>query len=362
MAIYQRIFIVGLLFLLVSCSPTKHSQALQAYQQAKQELNLTHSITALKKLVQLKPSQYQAELTLAEKAQDKLIAAQVHLAQGDYYLAYLLSHDSHQHFPSTENKKVLIQAAKKLVPIIKIMQFISESFTSRPTDLPEIYQECLNRPVDDWDLIKVNSVINQLTQSKAKLTKALSRINSSDLESILPTGFALQRGIKAQLTLIERERDYLPKLAKHLSAKLLIDLNKSLTDNTIELLSMFDSETAKSNSQATFIGARTNYSSYKNLVVNLSLATNLASGDRHASWYQAWQTMESEVLDPQGLFLNYPLQAERRSKNINRHINVNVTEPLQAKVENIDINDFYLRYPAINALTKKLVIDKAILL
>ena len=112
MAIYQRTFIVGLLFLLVSCSPTKHSEALQAYQQAKQELNLIHSITALKKLVQLKPSEYQAELTLAEKAQGKLIAAQVHLAQGDYYLAYLLSHDSHQYFPSTENKKVLIQRNK----------------------------------------------------------------------------------------------------------------------------------------------------------------------------------------------------------------------------------------------------------
>lgn len=348
--------------LLISCSSAEYNEALLTYEQAQKSHKLSELVSALKKLAELKPQQYQEQLTIAEQAQIKLTQAHEYLAQEDDYLAYLSSHDSYRSLPSIESKDVLVKSGKKLITLLKIKRLIDDSHRDHSLMRTALYEKYHNLPINDWDLIEVNKSVNQLSKNISQLKSALNGMKNSAIISSLAEMPLLQSGVEEQLRVTIQARDYLPKLAKHRSASVLNELNKTITEESIELLFHFRSDMAKRSIQPSLIKARETYSPFQNLVTNLSLATNIYSGDKHADWFNDWREIEIDVLEPEGEFSNYPLQNKKREKKLNQFTGVNITKSFDTGDGFTDIDNLNPKYPMIDVLIKKLAMDKSILL
>lgn len=359
---YKIICILLLFFSLTSCSTAEYKEAILSYEEAQKTHILPHLVLALRKLAQIKPQKYDKKLAVAEKAQSQLRQAQMYYTQNDIYSAYLLSHDSYRNLPSIENKELLIESGKKLFTLLRVEMSIEDSYQNRPLLLTEFFNNYRDLDVEKWNLVDVNSLIEQLTKSIIELNSALDILKSTDSYLLLPEISQWENGIEEQLRIVTQARDYLPNIARYRSANILLELNNALSVESIELLSLVRSNMAKEAVQPSFIKAQQTYHPYFRLMENISLATNLSKRDIHVSWYEEWRNIEKGVLHPQGIFSNYPVQADNRSKQLKRIIEKNTPSPIFIGDGFTKKFDFSRHYPTINALIEKLKRDKSLLL
>ena len=355
---YQAtIFIVSFL-LLVSCTSPEYKNALALYQQAKSTQNIQQLTQALTTLASLAPEKYQTELIKVKQAQNSLKQALAHQAQHDDYAAYLASHASYRSVPNTAAKQVLVKTGKSLFPLLQAQSNLDNSFNYRPQQLTQMLEKYSQLPINDWDLIAVNSRIEQLSKSIHALNKALKslKLNTSSVATA-----QWQSAIAQQLAMVTQARNYFANLARYQGAKKLQILNNSLRAESIKLLSLVRPKLAKESIQPAFINAQNNYAQLQGLIENLSLAANLSKKDIHIAWYQHWHNIEKSILMPEGDFSLYPAKSLAMHKQLNAFTNMD-----KIAIPQLDLGFYHKdiiakNFTKISALTKKLAVDKALL-
>ena len=361
MARCNNIFLVCLL-LLTSCSSAEHKEAIRLYELAKENRNIYQLTSALNTLAKLKPEQYQAEFTKVEKAQNLLEQAKIYQTQGDYYSAYLSSHDSYRSIPSLDGKKAVIDSGRALLPLLKAQLSIDESFIYRPKLLSEFFIKHSELPVVDWDLIQINSTVEQLSKALVELDKALVFIKSASDNAQFSEIFSWQSAIEKQLIIVTEARNYFSNLARYHSAKILIKLNENLSKESRKLLSLVSQKLAQESMEIHFLKAQNKYAPFKNLMANLSLAEKLSAKDIHADWYANWKIIETSILEPEGDFKNYPKHSQYRNKELTtftERINITIPALKEAYYNKAAIAQ---THPSIMKIIIKLRVDKSLIL
>lgn len=355
----KNILLIMTLLLLTSCTSAEHSEALRIYQLAKTTQNLEQLTHALSTLAKLAPEQYQAEFAKAEQAKTFLAQAQSHQAEKNDYATYLASHTSYRSLPSTAAKNILISSGASLFPLLKAKISIDNSFQFRPEHLAQLFQKYSELPISDWNLVEVNTTVEQLSRAIKALNTALDLVqpNTHIAEMEL-----WQSAITEQINMVTHARDYLANLALYHSARKLEILNEELSNESIKLLSLVRQKLAEEAMQPAFLKAINQYAPFQSLIVNISFATNLSVKDKHAGWYQHWHMLELTTLEPIGEFKNYPVNKQHRNKQLATFLAANkISIPVLAH-EFSNKSYFYQRFPAIIALTEKLKIDNALLI
>ncbi|NQY64049.1 MAG: hypothetical protein HRT38_10020 [Alteromonadaceae bacterium] len=349
--------------LLLGCSSAEYNEAINSYQQAKATHQLTPVVKALKKLAKLKPKEFQHQFINAQSAQVKLNEAQQHLTDKEFYLAYLASHDSYRQLYSNESKAILIKSGKKLFPVLKVQTNIEKSLQQTQKQLSQTLTNYQKSPIDDWNLIELNNLLEQLSKTALTLNNSLSRLKKDNLELILPETIDWQLSIEARLESINQTLNYLVSLARFRSAIILLTLNQTLAEKSKGLLAITNNpESAKQNMQSDLIKAQRQYKPYKILIENVALATYISKKDIHASWYQEWNELESYIMRPQGDFDYYPEFAEERTVQLKRLIQENKFLPLNLTTDFSKKDEFQHKHQVIFNLIKKLNEDKNLLI
>lgn len=355
----QNILLIMVLLLLISCTSAEYSEALRLYQTAKSTQNIEQLTQALNILAKLAPEQYQTELLKAEQAKALMVKAKRHQAEQNDYAAYLASHKSYRSLPNAAAKKILISSGTRLFPLLKAKVSIDNSFQYRPEKLALLFKKHSELPISQWNLIEVNTTIEQLSRAIKALNTAfdLGTQNNSSMEIEL-----WQRTIAEQIDMVTRARDYLVNLALYRSASKLKMLNNGLSDESINLLSLVREKLAKESMQPAFLSARNEYAPFQSLIVNISLAANLSVKDKHIEWYPQWHKLELAILEPEGKFKNYPTRKSFRDQQLAEFLAENkiVTPVLTQAFTNKSV--FYQLFPKIIALTEILQIDNALLI
>ena len=342
----------------MSCTSPEYKAALKSYQLAKSTKNIEQLAQALTTLARKSPEQYQAELKKVKQAQALVKQAINFQAQHDDYAAYLASHESYRSIANTAAKQILISTGKKLFPILQAKLNIDKSFNYRPQQLRKMFKRYQQLPINEWDLIAVNSTVEQLSKSIHALNKALKsiKLNTSSVDTT-----HWQSTILHQITLVTNARDYFSNLAKYQGAKALKTLNDKLRDESITLLSLVRPKLAKESMQPLFLKAQNNYAEFEALIENLSLAENLSKKDIHIAWYQHWHNIEKAILMPEGDLSLYPAKSLEVNKQLATFLDKDkIAVPKFNEVfysQSIMIKDSGFLLP----LTEKLNIDKALL-
>jgi hypothetical protein len=355
----KNIILTTILLLLTSCSTPEYKEALRAYELAKSTQDVQKLTIALSTLATLAPDEYQAEFIKAEKATTLLEQAKAYQSQQNNYAAYLSSHASYRSIPNEAAKRILISSGDKLFPLLKAKASIEHSFQTRPKQLAQLFKQYSKLPVGDWDLIKVNASVAQLSKAVIALQKALDLI---PMESNIPEIALWQKTIEHQITIVIKARDYFSNLALNHSANSLKILNNNLSAESSKLLSLLRSNFAKESMKPSFIKAKNKYVTFQNLIENLSLAANLSTRDIHVDWYSDWKKIELATLSPKGDFENYPLKKEERNRQLDTYLELNKIDIPRLDAEFSHKEDFYKKFPEIISLTEKLNMDKALLI
>ena len=350
------------LLLITSCTSAEHKEALRIYELAKSSKDIQQLTIALNTLAQLAPEKYQAELAKAQKAKKLLEQAQQHQTQGDDYSAYLSSHESYRSIPSFDSKQILLSSGKVLLPLLKAQLSIDKSFQYRPKQLKQLLKQYSEHPAEHWDLIKVNTAVEQLSKAVIELNKALTHIENEEPNTNISEVSVWQSSIENQLYLTVQARNYFSNLARYHGAKKLIKLNDLLTTESIKLLSLVRPKLAHESMQTSFLKAQNKYANFQNLIANISLAENLNAKDIHAIWYKNWQSIELATLEPQGKFTNYPMRSGDRKKQLTIFLSEEkIRMPVldQALYNKAEMNQ---KLPKLTKLIGNLREDKALLL
>lgn len=357
----KEILIVISLLLLVSCSSPEHKEALRLYEQAKANKNIHQLAIALNTLAKIAPKKYQEEFVKVDTAKGLLEQAQQYQVQGNYYQAYLTSHESYRSIPSTENKKILQSSGKVMLPILNAQLSVNKSFQYSPKMLSPLFEKHSKLPIEQWNLIEINSAIKQLSITVNELTSALTFLQNKKLKTDIPELVLWENSIAEQYKTVLNARDYFSNIARYHGAKKLTQLNKLLTTESSKLLSLVRPKFAQESMQSSFLKAQGEYATLQNVIANLSLAESLSNKDIHASWYKKWQKLESNVLEPKKQFIHYPVNSTKRETQLSRFINNNLSTPaLSDTVDNSAMMVTDQRQ--ISQLLKSLVEDKALLL
>ena len=150
-------FLVPLLFL-SGCNKIELYYAEKAYSEAIHTQEFKPVLTVLKKLAVLQPQNYKSKLEAAEVAIIQFEDAHKYLEKGDYYLAYIASHDSYRTIPTKLGKKILLKRGEKLSYVTDAQLDIAKSFDSLPKAILTITEKYQQQPVLEWDLIEVNTI------------------------------------------------------------------------------------------------------------------------------------------------------------------------------------------------------------
>ncbi len=349
-----------ILFIL-SCTSPEYSKALDNYEKAKITHNLPLQIQALKTLAKLKPDVYRSELTKKLMFAESLIQAKKHQTNKNYYQAYIKSHDVYRQSLDPESKTLLIASGKKLTAIIKAQSNIELFFNNHPKHLSETLTKIAMSPVISWNLIEVNQIVGQLSQNKLVLQSALSSLNNDKNILSIPEVKLWIIGIKALLDKVTFEQNIIINRARHQSASALLDIHKSLIKESVKLLSYVNSKRASETLTPTFTKATENYAPYQIVIENISLALLLNRADIHARWYDDWERLENNILRPKEPFSDYPKDSDSVDLQLNKLINENLSSMTPRNSDIGTITDFYIEYPKINALIKRLKRDKVLI-
>jgi len=348
--------------LLIGCSSPEYNAALDAYKQAKAEHQLEPIVIALKTLSKLDPEKYQSKLDIAKVAQFNLKEAKRYLLNNEFHLAYLASHASYRTLFSLESQSILIKSGKLFLPIFLVDRNIEHLFEDNFSSLSQEVENYREHPIQNWNLVALNQLLQQLSKSDKVLKQSLAIINNKQLNSQFQPIAAWQSNIEARHKVVKNTLDYLVNLALYRSSKNLLILNESLAEDSRKLLSIYvNVKAAKYNLQSYFIKAREQHSPYKVLIENISLATQLSRRDVNANWYKEWNELESFILEPKGLFEYYPQLSAGRTKQLNQLIQENKPNPPDLTVT-LPINDFKLNNSPIYNLIEKLKMDYLLLI
>ena len=359
LAACKNIIIIVLLLLLASCSSAEYKEALRAYESAKSSQNIQQLTAALSTLARLAPDEYQVEFVKTKKAKILLEQAQNYQAQNNNYAAYLASHQSYRSIPNQAAKDILVSTGDTLSPLLQAKNSIDHSFEYRPKQLTKLFEKYRVLPVDEWDLIEVNSSVTKLSKAIKELQKAHELVipNISELEVAL-----LQTVIAEQIIIVSKARDYFSNLALYHSAEVLKALNIELSNESSTLLSLVRTKFAKKSMEPSFLKANSHFLPFQELIENMSLAANLSKKDIHADWYENWINIVNATLEPSDNFENYPIKKSYRNKQLDVYLNKNrISIPILSEAYS-DKSALYKNLPTIVSLTEKLQLDKALLI
>jgi len=141
------------------CSSEEYKQAEFEYLQAKSDHNIIPLVESLTVLARLDPEEYSPSLLIAKQAKNKLLAAQKHTEQKDYYAAYLSSHDSLQQLFNTGSKKILLKTGGELLPLSNAKENIEKSY-HHPRLSHSPLSDYKAMSMHDWDLIEQTPSLN----------------------------------------------------------------------------------------------------------------------------------------------------------------------------------------------------------
>jgi len=349
------------LLCLLSCSPAEYNTALNNYNNAIKQHNLSSTLDSLKILAKFKPDEYKNELIRTIKLNETLTEAKKHMASKNYYQAYLNSHDVYRQSLDSESKALLISSGKKLTSIIKTQNNIEIFFKNYPKDLSKVLKKLAMSPVISWNLIEVNQLVSQLSKSRLLLKSALFSLENNSQDLNIPEIKQWTQGIATLLTNITYSQNFIVNRARYQSAIALLDAHKLLTKESTKLLSYVHEKIAIKTLTPTFYKAESNYQPYQVLIENISLALLLNRSDIHSVWYTNWQKLESDILLPKMPFSNYPIDAKNIDQQLNELIIEN-TSSLTTQHNNVNtLTEFSHQYPQVNTLVKKLKRDKALI-
>lgn len=350
-----------LLSLLSGCNKIEQHYAEVEYDKAKKAQEVKPILTALTKLALLNPKVYQSELKAIEAAIMKLEDANTHMAKGDFYQAYLASHDSYRAMPTKQGKVLLLASGEKLHYVMDAQLKIVSSFEYLPSKISIILEKYQQKPILEWDIIEVNAVIGQLGKAARAIRNSLTVIQRTD-ESLLFTEIESWKvGILAQLAMIEGIQKHLINIALYNSGVILEELNSQLTQESIKLISLVRSELASETMKASFLKARRLYEPYAYLTINLSLASSSVQRNSHAKWYRHWHSIEEGVLEEESVFSNYPILSAQRINKLKEFTKEeNLLMPDLNQMDT-DLQHFMKKNQAIYSLIERLNRDRMIL-
>jgi hypothetical protein len=346
---------------LFSCSSPEYSAAIQLYEKSKSTHQLSPLVNALKVMVKFEPLRYQEELTLAERALLQLTRARAYKESGDFYLSYLASHDAYRMSLSNEAKTLLKLSGRKLFPLYKAQVKLTKSLQHIPKTLVVEIRQLSKLPVTKWNLVAVNELFAQLSESILALESALRLIKKDQLQLTVPEVVSWQKEVEVKLSLLKQTQQYIVGLARYPSAKKLLTLNAELSQQSTKLLALIRPSLAKNAMKPDFIQAQKSYAVYQNIVENVALASYSSGFDAHAKWYQQWHDLELSILQQNKLFSDYPEQAQARVNKLQFFIDRDTGKVPNFKANTFNVSRFNQQYVKISDLVAKLSRDKALL-
>ncbi len=315
-----KLFIIILSVINFACTPTKHELALNDYQQAIDEKNLPRVISTLTSLTNLAPEKYQEDLNRFKKADEELNNAKHHLKNSNFYLAYLCAHDSFHNFPSPENKVVLITSGKVMLKILRAESALKEYTKTIPTSLKETVLSYNDIKVSDWDLVKLNQLLEDINTNLFQLDKALAVIRNNNVNTYSQEFTLWEQSIQQQKEYITLLKTHLINEGLSQSSVELQKLNQELITNTRELLSLVRENMAINALQPIFFKAQQVYQAYLITNENISLAAYFGKRNQHSAWYDDWHQLEEGTLVMPSPLSEYLNNIKERSNKFNNYI------------------------------------------
>lgn len=353
--------IIVIAILLFSCSSPEYTEAINTYEQAKKDHNITKMVAALEILARLAPKEFQTTLDDTQSAQQKINIAKRHLNDGNYYLAYIASHESYRNIPSLDSRKILIETGKLLAPLLQAQLEIEKAYEYRPLTLIDEYKRYSSSSIYSWNLVNVNAIVKQLSRSTHALESALRHTTKNSVNSLIPGFDNWKAGIEKQLADAYQIQNFLPNIAKHYSAQALLTIEKKLTTESIHLLSLIRPSMALENAMPLFSKAQNDYEPTQNIVENISLALNLSQKDIHSTWYDDWQEIEYKTLFPPQAFERYPIETKHRKQTLKKYISPKNFVLPEINHQYSQISKFSQAHPKMTELLTKLKRDKSLL-
>ena len=346
-------------WVLIGCSSEEYTSAMDSYQQAKSTSHISSLVASLEVLARLNPDEYFPELTIAKSAQLQLFKAQKNLDQENYYEAYLSSHDSFRKLYTVESKEILKKSGVVLLPILKAQGTMKKSYLN----LPLLSEELLSFnavPVTDWDLIKVNALLKQLSKNILTLKTSLNilqTIEKNNIGTLSVELLQLEDVHRKQIQSYQQTKDYLINLALYRSANVLININNTLVNQSLPISTLFSSKNEKKAMVPFFNKAQQKYTEYQQLIENIYFSSFQKTNENHIDWYSQWKKIEASILKPETSLSDYSLKADERIKNLQPYLNNdNITQPkLDAYIDDFSIIN--QQYADLNNLIENLTQD-----
>ncbi len=354
----KMFFILLVTTILSACFSEDHAKEKAQYKKAKQSREIHSQIQALETLSALEPQEYLAELMLAEQALLQLQQAQKFQQQQQWQQSYQLAHQSYRTFASKESKKVLVATGQNFVDLIKIHMLLRKAYQILPTNLFEQLDTYSKKDVDDWNIVNFNVLLKTLTKSSMEFSRALSLIKKESYGHDIDLWLSF---VKQQAKAVAEYRNYLVSIAINGSGKALLNHNKVLTQEAIELLAYVKPEIALNGLQPKFNEAYLQYHPYQELMQNIYLAISSAGKKHVVDWYKDWDQVEKSVLMLEGEFNQYVEGSRYRKYVITKIILENTTNMPTNEATLTNLDTFIGLNEKTQQLVDMLVQDKALL-
>jgi len=320
MRCYYKLFVIILSAINFACTPTKHELALNDYQQAIDEKNLPRVISTLTTLTKVAPEKYQVELNRLKQADEQLKSAEIHLKNSNFYLAYLSAHDSFHSFPSPQSKVVLLTSGNVMLKILRAESALKKYTETIPKSLKETVLSYSDIKVTDWDLVKLNKLLEDINTNLLQLHKALAVIKNNNVNTYSQEFTLWEQSIEQQKAYITLLKTHLINKGLSQSSVKLQKLNQELITNTEDLLSLVREDMAIDALQPIFFKAQQDYQAYLITNENISLAASLGRRNQHSAWYDDWHQLEEETLAIPSPLSDYIKNIKDRANKFNQYI------------------------------------------
>jgi len=317
---YYKLVITILCVVNFACTPTEHELALNDYQQAIEEKNLPQVISTLTTLTSVAPEKYQTELSRFKQADEQLKNAKFHLKNSNFYLAYLSAHDSFHNFPSPQSKVVLLTSGKDMLKILRAESALKKYTETMPTSLKETVLSYSDIKVTDWDLVKLNQLLEGINTNLLQLHKALTVIRNNNVNTYAQEFILWEQSIQQQEGYITLLKNHLINKGLSQSSIELQKINQELITNTEDLLSLVREDMAIDALQPIFFKAQQDYQAYLITTENISLAASLGKRNQHSTWYDDWHQLEEDTLAIPSPLSDYVKNIKERTRKFNNYI------------------------------------------
>ncbi|RHW75688.1 hypothetical protein [Colwellia sp. RSH04] len=358
---YLRILCVLFTVVLFGCTTPEHKAALVDYEHAIASKKIERITVALTRLYELDPKEYQASFKLAKQASDSYKKAKTLQASGMHYQAYLLSQKSYRTWPALESREMLVITGKKIEWLLSVEKHIKTSYNLLPENLLPLLEKYQNKKVLEWSLITINQILEQLGKSAQSLNKAISLIEKNESTSHILDNGEWHQGLLVQLRKINGLSEYLINIALYHSAEELHRVNHALFEASVEVLSQVESNLAEAEMKVSFRKAQNDYFPYTTLVENLSLASALGNGNRHATWYAEWFKLEQKtftLVEPIETHINNHRESVKAIEFYRQASSIKMPVLEKSVIEQ---QSFMALHPKVSSLLSKLNQDKTLI-